>query len=136
MPSSFRRCSIRPGMCRPFPLSPRESEHSGGSGDVPVTPRIRRNVAIGRPPMSARAGFSTPLRLTILAALAAWLVLLFPAATLARMLGDTGAAYSADRLLTVGGQHFDGVVYAIPGYQRHEQTLNGIQQVAIFDLAA
>jgi len=59
-----------------------------------------------------------------------------PAPTLARVLGDTAVAYSADRVLTVNGQHFDGVVYAMPGYQRHEQTTSGVQQAAIFDLGA
>ena len=77
-----------------------------------------------------------PLRLSIGAALALWVVLLFPAATLSRVLGDTGVAYSADRTLSVNGQHFDGVVYAMPGFQRHEQTMAGIAQVAIFDLTA
>lgn len=71
-----------------------------------------------------------------LAALAAAVVLLASNATFARVLGDTGVAYSADRSLTVNGQHFDGVIYASPGLQRHEQTLGGMQQVAIFNLAA
>jgi hypothetical protein len=52
------------------------------------------------------------------------------------VLGDTAVAYSADRALSVNGKRFDGVVYAAPGFQRHEQTLSGIQQVAIFNLAA
>ena len=86
--------------------------------------------------MPARAGFSTVLRVSLCAALAVWMVLLLPAATLARVLGDTAVAYSADRTLSVNGQHFDGVVYATPGFQRHEQTLSSVQQVAILDLAA
>ena len=57
-----------------------------------------------------------------------------PTPAVARMLGDTGVAYSADRALSVNGQHFDGLVYAMPGFQRHEQTMSGIQQVAIFNL--
>jgi hypothetical protein len=76
-----------------------------------------------------------PLRLSIFAALTAWMVLLFPAATFARVLGDAGVAYSADRALSVNGQRFDGVVYAMPGFQRHEQAMGGIPQVAIFNLA-
>ena len=86
--------------------------------------------------MPARAGFSTALRLSLCAALAFGMVLLLSAATFARVLGDTGVAYSADRTLSINGQHFDGAVYAMPGFQRHEQNLSGIQQVAIFDLAA
>ncbi len=84
--------------------------------------------------MVARPGFFTPLRLFVGAALAAWVILLFPAATLARVLGDTGVAYSAERSLQINGQRFDGIVYAMPGFQRHEQTMSGIQQVAIFNL--
>ncbi|HLJ22358.1 MAG TPA: hypothetical protein VKU84_19275 [Stellaceae bacterium] len=61
-------------------------------------------------------------------------LLLVSTAAFARVLGDTGVAYSADRSLRINGQHFDGVLYAIPGFQRHEQTMAGIQQVAIFNL--
>ncbi len=86
--------------------------------------------------MPERSRSSTPLRLSICAVLAVWMVLLFPAATFARVLGDTGVAYSADRALSVNGQRFDGVVYAMPGFQRHEQSMGGIPQVAIFNLAA
>jgi hypothetical protein len=35
----------------------------------------------------------------------------------------------------VNGQRFDGVVYAMPGFQRHEQAMGGIPQVAILNLA-
>ncbi len=68
------------------------------------------------------------------AALAAAVLLLVSTSTFARVLGDTGVAYSADRALSVNGQRFDGVVYAMPGFQRHEQTMGGIPQVAIFNL--
>lgn len=70
------------------------------------------------------------------AALAATVVLLVSNATFARVLGDTGVAYSADRALSINGQRFDGVVYATPGLQRHEQTMGGLPQVAIFNLAS
>jgi hypothetical protein len=52
------------------------------------------------------------------------------------VVGDSGVAYSADRALSVNGQRYDGVLYAMPGFQRHEQTMAGMQQVAIFNLAA
>ena len=76
-----------------------------------------------------------PLRLSIFAALALGMALLSPAPSLARVLGDTGVAYSADRALSVNGQRFDGVVYAMPGFQRHEQAMGGMPQVAIFNLS-
>jgi hypothetical protein len=79
---------------------------------------------------------SAEFRSWLSAALAALVVLLVSNATFARVLGDSGVAYSADRALMINGQHFDGVVYATPGLQRHEQTLGGMQQVAIFNLAA
>ena len=70
------------------------------------------------------------------AALAVWVLVLVSGAALARVLGDSGVAYSADRALSVNGQRYDGVLYAMPGFQRHEQTMAGMQQVAIFNLAA
>jgi hypothetical protein len=64
-------------------------------------------------------------------------ILLAPAlpADAARTLGDAGVAYRADRVLTVGAQSFPGTLVAIPGYQRHEQMIGGIEQVAIFDFS-
>ena len=70
------------------------------------------------------------------AALVASVLLLVSGAAFARVLGDTGVAYSADRVLSINGQRFDGVLYAMPGFQRHEQTMTGLQQVAIFNFAA
>jgi hypothetical protein len=62
------------------------------------------------------------------------LALLLPGAAQARVVGDTSVAYSAERVLTVNGQRFDGMLYAIPGFQRHEQLVGGIKQAAILDL--
>ena len=73
-------------------------------------------------------------RAWLLATLVAAVALLSANAALARLLGDTGVAYSADRVLSVNGRHFDGVLYAMPGFQRHEQIMGGVPQVAIFDL--
>lgn len=64
------------------------------------------------------------------------LVLLLPGAAGARVLGDTAVAYSAERALTVNGQRFDGMLYAIPGFQRHEQMVGGMQQAAILNLTS
>ena len=75
-------------------------------------------------------------RLWLAASLAAAVLLLVSGTTFARVLGDAGIAYSADRALSVNGQRFDGAVYAMPGFQRHEQIMSGIQQIAIFDLSA
>ena len=72
----------------------------------------------------------------IVAALLLCLCLLGAGPASARILGDATVAYSAERVLTVNGQSFAGRIYAIPGHQRHEQSIAGIQQVAIFDLAA
>jgi hypothetical protein len=75
-------------------------------------------------------------RFFLSAALAVSVLVLVSGAALARVLGDSGVAYSADRALSVNGQRYDGVLFAMPGFQRHEQTMGGIQQVAIFNLAA
>ena len=63
------------------------------------------------------------------------LLLTAPADT-ARTFLDAAIGYRADRMLTVGDQHFPGKMIAIPGHQRHEQTIAGLQQVAIFDFGA
>lgn len=49
----------------------------------------------------------------------------------ARMLGDPSVPFSADRVLTIGDRSFTGKVFATPGLQRHEQTIEGIEQVVI-----
>jgi hypothetical protein len=85
--------------------------------------------------MFARPAFSRRSRFLWSAALAVSALLLLSSAAFARVLGDTAVAYSADRALSVNGQRFDGVLYAMPGFQRHEQTASGIQQIAIFNLA-
>jgi hypothetical protein len=75
-------------------------------------------------------------RFFLLAALAASVLVLVSGAAFARVVGDSGVAYSADRALSVNGQRYDGMLYAMPGFQRHEQTVAGMQQVAIFNLTA
>jgi hypothetical protein len=66
------------------------------------------------------------LLLALVAGLAA-----LPGAAAARMLGDPSVPFSADRTLTVGDRSFTGKLYAIPGSQRHEQQIAGIDQVII-----
>jgi hypothetical protein len=63
--------------------------------------------------------------------LAAIAVLAGPAQAAPRMLGDPSVPFSADRSLTVGDRSFSGKVYAIPGSQRHEQQVAGVEQVII-----
>jgi hypothetical protein len=53
----------------------------------------------------------------------------------ARMLGDPGVSFSADRSVTVGDRTFAGKLYAVPGRQRHELVVDGIQQVVILHAA-
>jgi len=65
-----------------------------------------------------------------------FVLLLSSPADAARPLGDAAVAYRADRVLMVGGQSVPGTLIAIPGYQRHEQVIAGIEQVAIFDFGA
>lgn len=48
-----------------------------------------------------------------------------------QLLGDTRVPYSADRTVVTGGKTYVGRVYASPGKQRHEQTVNGLPIVAI-----
>lgn len=67
--------------------------------------------------------------------IALWLIVLAgPAA--AAVLGDARVAYNAHCALTIDGQAYQGMVYATPGFQRHEQTLGGIPEVAILDISA
>ena len=49
----------------------------------------------------------------------------------ARMLGDPAVPFSAERTLTIGERTFTGKLFATPGAQRHEQVIDGIEQVFI-----
>jgi hypothetical protein len=49
----------------------------------------------------------------------------------AQVLGDASVPFSADRTLTVDGRTFQGRLYHMPGKQRHEQMLEGMQQVVL-----
>jgi hypothetical protein len=53
------------------------------------------------------------------------------AAPSGQLLGDARVPFSADRTLTVDGRTFSGRLYHTPGRQRHEQMLEGMQQVVI-----
>jgi hypothetical protein len=63
---------------------------------------------------------------------------LTPAAGGARaaMLGDAAVSYSAERTVTVNGHNYNGMVYHVPGHERHEQELQGMPEVILLDTAA
>ncbi len=54
----------------------------------------------------------------------------------ARLLGDAAISYSAERTVTVNGRSYTGMVFHIPGHDRHEQEIQGIAEVVILDAAA
>lgn len=71
------------------------------------------------------------MRSSLLAALLIAIAAAAGPAAAARMLGDPSVPFSADRTLTVGDRSFTGKLYAIPGSQRHEQRIAGVDQVII-----
>ena len=58
-----------------------------------------------------------------------------PAASEARLLGDAAIAYSAERTVTLDGHSYTGMVFHIPGHDRHEQSIAGISEVILLDAA-
>lgn len=59
-----------------------------------------------------------------------------PATARAALFGDASIAYSAERTVTVNGNSYSGMVFHIPGHERHEQEIQGIAEVVILDAAA
>ena len=55
---------------------------------------------------------------------------------LARLIGDAALSYSAERIVTVNGRSYTGMVFHIPRHDRHEQEIAGITEVVILDAAA
>ena len=53
----------------------------------------------------------------------------------ARLIGDAALSYSAERSVTVNGRSYAGMVFHIPGHDRHEQEIGGIAEVVILDAA-
>ncbi|MGB8840158.1 MAG: hypothetical protein WCC64_03725 [Aliidongia sp.] len=49
----------------------------------------------------------------------------------ATLVGDTQVPFSAARSVVTDGKTYDGLMFAAPGMQRHEQVLNGLPLVAI-----
>ncbi len=65
------------------------------------------------------------------------LVLVFgaPVAARAALLGDASISYSAERTVTVNGRSYTGMVFHVPGHERHEQEIQGIPEIVILDAA-
>ena len=51
----------------------------------------------------------------------------------ATLLGDATVSYSANSTVTVNGRSYAGMVFHIPGRDRHEQEIEGIAEVVILD---
>lgn len=56
--------------------------------------------------------------------------------SVAEILGDARVGFSAERILIVDGQRFEGKMWHMPGEQRHEQNLLGINPVFILRAAS
>jgi hypothetical protein len=54
----------------------------------------------------------------------------------AETLGDARVGFSAERILIVNGQRFEGKMWHMPGEQRHEQNLLGMNPVFILHAAS
>jgi hypothetical protein len=54
----------------------------------------------------------------------------------AAMLGDAAVSYSAERTVVVNGRSYTGMVFHIPGHDRHEQEILGIPEVILLDAGA
>src|SRR5436305_8264710 len=112
MPSSLSRASIVPLIAR---LSDVAFEDRASIG--PVQPAAK-------PPYSRRS--SRPMRAFCYALASCFL---FPAIAAAATLGEARIGFSADRLLVVDGHTYQGKIWAMPGKERHEQALYGLQPV-------
>jgi hypothetical protein len=76
------------------------------------------------------------MRLVHVALTALPLVLGAPTGTAAETLGDARVGFSAERILIVDEQRFEGKMWHMPGEQRHEQNLLGINPVFILRAAS
>jgi hypothetical protein len=75
-------------------------------------------------------------RLPMLSAVAAAVLLALGINARAAMLGDAALSYSARRTVTVDGQSYSGMVFHVPGHERHEQEIAGINEVILLDASA
>jgi hypothetical protein len=58
-----------------------------------------------------------------------------PAPARAAIVGDTAVPYSATRIVTVDGKEYRGKVFAVPGKQRHDVDINGLELSLVLDIA-
>jgi hypothetical protein len=56
-------------------------------------------------------------------------LLLIPGTADAATLGDVRVGFSADRVLVINGQVYDGKIWAMPGEERHEQRIQAFHPV-------
>jgi hypothetical protein len=61
------------------------------------------------------------------------LVFAIPGAAQAAGLFDAPVSYSATRTVTVDGRRYTGKVFHVPGHERHEQVLLGMDDVFLID---
>jgi hypothetical protein len=54
---------------------------------------------------------------------------LAPAAVRAATLGEAQTGYSADRTLVIDGRSYQGKIWAMPGRERHEQTIQAFRPI-------
>jgi hypothetical protein len=59
----------------------------------------------------------------------ALLCLLLPAPAMAATLGAARVGFTADRLLVIDGQRYPGKIWAMPGEERHEQTIRAFRPI-------
>lgn len=59
-------------------------------------------------------------------------LLLLPGTAAATTLIDVQIGFSADRTLAIDGQNYQGKIWAMPGKERHEQTIQGMRPVFLF----
>jgi hypothetical protein len=58
-----------------------------------------------------------------------------PVRAQARLLGDALIPYSAERTVIVNGRRYTGMVFHIPGRDRDEQRMGGVDEILILDTA-
>jgi hypothetical protein len=73
------------------------------------------------------------MRRTLYAVVCGGLALAAATRAEAAMLGDAAVPFRAQRTVTVDGRTYSGTMFHIPGHQRHEQVMFGMQEVFLLD---
>jgi len=87
--------------------------------------RLKR-AAAAKPPHSIASTAAMYKRLC-----AVLFLLLAPGAANTATLGEAKVGFSADRLLVIDGRSYNGKIWAMPGKERHEQTIQAFRPVFI-----